>query len=236
MNSQQLASIIDHTILKPETSPEDVDRLVGEAIEHRFASVCVNGVFVERVRRSLDEGAAAGEHGVLACAVAGFPLGAVTPMMRAMEATQCAKAGAQEIDIVAWLPRILSKQTNELRDDLLQTTRAVRAVNPAIVVKVIIESAALRSIAADQSDFEAMIECACEAARASGCDFVKTSTGFHPAGGADVESVRIMKKHAGALKVKASGGVRTRDDALKMVEAGADRIGCSSSVAIVTQS
>lgn len=234
MTLAQLAGIIDHTALKAETTPDDVMRLVREAVEHRFASVCVNGVYAGETRRLLDSAGGRSVHGVATCCVAGFPLGAVAPMTRAVEATQCAKAGAEEIDVVAWLPRLLVRDGAGLRDDLLQTTRAVRAVSPSIVVKVILETAALRALASDDADFEAMIACGCAASRASGCDFVKTSTGFHSAGGATVDAVRLMKKHAGGLKVKASGGIRTRDDALRMVDAGADRLGCSASVAIVT--
>lgn len=230
-----LAPLIDHTLLKPEATPDDVAQLTAEAVKFGMASVCVNGVYVPSVRAALDHAGQEKPHSVRACAVAGFPLGCVLPLSRAIEATQLAKAGAQEIDVVAWLPQLLARDSAALRDDLLQTTRAVRAVSAAIVVKVILETAALRALAKSDADFEAMIAAACEGARAAGCDFVKTSTGFHPAGGATVEAVKLMKKHAaGALRVKASGGIRTRDDAQKMVDAGADRLGCSASVAILT--
>lgn len=226
--------MIDHTILKAEATPPEVERVVDEAVEHGFASVCVNGVYVAAVRERLDAARALSAHTVRTCAVAGFPLGAMAPMARAIEATQCAKAGAQEIDVVAWIPRLMAKDAAGLRDDLLQTTRAVRAVSGELVVKVILETAALRALAKDDADFEAMIACGCSAARESGCDFVKTSTGFHGAGGATVEAVRLMKKHCdGALKVKASGGIRTHDDAMRMIEAGADRLGCSAGVTII---
>ena len=110
--------------------------------------------------------------------------------------------------------------------------KAARAVSPQVVVKVIIESAALmKDVSADEA--ESRIEVACRAARESGCDFIKTSTGFHPAGGATVEAVRLMKKQSGGLYVKASGGIRSFDDAKRMLDAGADRLGCSASVAIV---
>ncbi len=234
MTRAELAAIIDHTALKAETTPDEAAKLTEEAVQHGFAAVCVNGVYIESVRRALDAAGKARPHRVLACAVAGFPLGAVTPFVRAMEATQCAKSGAQEIDVVAWLPRLTALDADGLRDDLLHTIRAVRAVSPSIVVKVILETAALRALATSDSDFEKMIECGCRASRESGCDFVKTSTGFHPAGGAAGEAIRLMKKHGGGLKVKASGGVRTYDDAMRMVEAGADRIGASASVAIIS--
>src|SRR5690606_16781003 len=121
----------------------------------------------------------------------------------------------------------------KLREDLLETVRAVRASRASCIVKVICETALLRQMATDDADFEAMIECACAAARESGCDFVKTSTGFHAAGGATVEAVGLLKKHAGGLQVKASGGIRDYDTAMAMFEAGADRIGSSASVAII---
>lgn len=248
-----IAAIIDHTALKPETTEADVDRLVREAVEHGFAAVCVNGRFALRARRGLDAARAAGAaHAVRACAVAGFPLGATLPMAMAIEATQCCKAasgGADEVDVVAFLPHLLRDDRAEagadaLRDDLLITTRAVRAVSPSIAVKVILETAALKAFAdarhaADSARaaalWESMIEAGCRAAREAGCDFVKTSTGFHPAGGATADAVRLLRRHAGPLKVKASGGVRTRQDALRMIDAGADRLGTSSGVDIAAQ-
>lgn len=228
-----LAARIDHTILKAEALPEEIDTLVDEAVALGCATVCVNGVYAPRVRARLDATRAERAHAVRLCVVAGFPLGATLPMTRAIEATQLAKLGAEEIDVVAFLPRILRLDGDGLRDDLLETTRAVRAVSAKIVVKVIIESALLRSRAASDDEFEAMIKVACEASSQAGCDFVKTSTGFHPAGGATIEAVRLMKTHAGALQVKASGGIRTYEEARAMLAAGADRLGCSATAAIV---
>jgi deoxyribose-phosphate aldolase len=233
LSAADLAACIDHTILKAETTPEEVDAVVDEAIQLGCASVCVNGVYAPRVRERLDGARREKNHNVKLCVVAGFPLGATLPMTRAIESTQLAKLGAEEVDVVAYLPRLLRRDADGLRDDLLETVRAVRAVAGDIVVKVIIESALLRERAGSDDEFEAIIRTACEAAAQAGCDFVKTSTGFHPAGGASLEAVRLMKKHAGPLKVKASGGVRTYEDALAMVEAGADRLGCSSTAAII---
>mgnify|MGYP003700507873 CR=1 FL=1 len=233
MKKTELAARIDHTLLAATASPGEVVTLVHEAVSHGFASVCVNPVYVPAVRELLDEIAKDTPHEVKLCAVASFPLGAVTPMQRAIEATQSVKSGAEEIDLVCWLPRIIHLDEPMLRSDLLETTRAVRASRPSCVVKAIIETGALREAADDDAAFEKMIECACSAARGAGCDYVKTSTGFHSAGGATVEAVRLMRKHSDGLKVKASGGVRTYDDAMAMFEAGADRIGASSSVKIV---
>ncbi len=231
MNAHDIAARIDHTILKADALPEEIDAITDEALRFGCASVCVNGVYAPRVRERLD--ATGSDHSVKLCVVAGFPLGATLPMTRAIEAVQLAKMGAQEIDVVAYLPRLLRLDSEGLRDDLLETTRAVRAVSSAICVKVIIESALLRGRAGSDDEFEAMIACACKAAAQSGCDFVKTSTGFNSAGGAATEAVALMKKHAGDLKVKASGGIRTYEDAVAMIDAGADRLGCSSTAAIL---
>ena len=230
-SDRRLAAVIDHTLLKPEATGEDVDRLVDEALRFGFASVCVNGYHLSRVVERLR---ASKDHSVRACAVASFPLGATTPFARAAECTNLAKIGAHEIDLVAFLPHLLAKDADALTNDLIESVRQIRAVSRTIVVKVILETGALRAAAMNDADFESMIVAGCDGARRSGCDFVKTSTGFHSAGGATVDAVRLMAKHANGLKVKASGGIRTRDDALRMLDAGAHRLGCSSGVAIVT--
>jgi deoxyribose-phosphate aldolase len=263
-SDRDLASRIDHTLLKPEATGEDVDRLVDDALRFGFASVCVNGYHLARVvgrltqhqarpsptpptsgrgseisplpRSGRGEGEGASPHLVRACAVASFPLGATTPFARAAECTNLAKIGAHEIDLVAFLPHLLAKDADALASDLIESVRQIRAVSRTIVVKVILETGALRAAANDDADFESMIVAGCDGARRSGCDFVKTSTGFHSAGGATVDAVRLMAKHANGLKIKASGGIRTRDDALRMLDAGADRLGCSSGVAIVSGS
>ena len=220
-----IAAQIDHTILKAEATPAQVDRVIDEALEHGFASVCVNGCYIKHV-----SGRLAGSS-VKACAVAGFPLGAMKPMVKAIEATSLVKDGADEVDFVAHLPTLLVADVEAARAEFAELVKAARSVLPGVVVKVIIESAALMQDA-DDATAEKRIAAACEAARASGCDFVKTSTGFHGAGGASIAAVKLMKKHAGPLKVKASGGIRSLDDAKAMIDAGADRLGCSSGVAI----
>lgn len=223
----RIASLIDHTILKAEATRDDVMRLCDEALQHRFASVCVNGCFVKDVRAKL-----VGSD-VKTCAVAGFPLGAMKPMIKAIEATSLVKDGADEVDFVAHLPTLLACDAEAARIEFAELTKAARSVLPSVVIKVIIESAALMKDA-DDGLCEKRIAAACQAAQAAGIDFVKTSTGFHPAGGASVQAVQLMKKHAGPLKVKASGGIRTLDDAKAMIDAGADRLGCSAGVQIVT--
>ncbi len=223
-----LAPRIDHTLLKPEADADAIDQLNDEAIAHGFATVCVNGCHVERVARRLEAAAVP----TVACGVAGFPLGAGKSTVIAIEAASLVKDGAAEVDMVAPLPLLLRRQVEAGRAWVSEVVRAARAANPRVIIKLIIESAVLMSGASD-TEAEGRIETACRIARESGCDFVKTSTGFHPAGGATAAAVKLMRAHAGPLKVKAAGGIRTRDDAMRMIEAGADRLGCSASVAIV---
>lgn len=222
----ELAKRIDHTNLKPEATPRDIDALVAEAKRHGFASVCVNGRFVQQA----SEGLAGSD--VKTCAVVGFPLGAMKPSVKAIEATAACKDGAWEIDFVASLPALMAKDVAAATDEFMQIVTAARSVRPEVVVKAILETAALMQ-GVDAAEAEARIAAACRAAQQSGCDFVKTSTGFHPAGGATVEAVQLLRKHAGPMKVKAAGGIRTRDDAQRMIDAGADRLGCSAGVQIV---
>ena len=222
-----IAPLIDHTILKAEATRDDVMCLCDQAIEHGFASICVNGCFVKDVREKLTGS------GVKTCAVAGFPLGAMKPLVKAIEATSLVKDGADEVDFVAHLPTLLACDAEAAREEFAELVKAARSVLPGVVIKVIIESAALMK-GADDVLCEKRIAAACEAAQAAGIDFVKTSTGFHPAGGASVQAVQLMKKHAGPMKVKASGGIRTLEDAKQMIDAGADRLGCSAGVQIVT--
>lgn len=226
MDMKDIAARIDHTLLKAEATEAEVDAVVAEARAHGFASVCVHPVYIHRVKRGL-EGS-----GVKACAVIGFPLGSNTAAIKAMEAGDAVERGADEIDIVAHLPGLLAVDISAVRDELEEVVGVARRVRGDVVVKVIVESALLMK---DVSEVEAdrRIAGACEAVRAAGCDFIKTSTGFHAAGGATERAVTLMKRHAGGLKVKASGGIRTLDDALNMLRAGADRLGCSAGVAIV---
>jgi deoxyribose-phosphate aldolase len=232
MQPHALARTIDHTLLKAEATGEQVANVVGEALQHQFASVCVNGLHLSAVVKQLQTQDTSAGHVVKSCGVVGFPLGAMKPAIKAIEATAMAKDGADEIDFVAHLPHLLNEDLDATRDDFLNVTTAVREVRSAIVVKVILETAALIA-GVDDAVGERRIALACQAAAESGCDFVKTSTGFHPAGGATVQAVRWLVKHAPNLQVKASGGIRSRDDAIQMLNAGAHRLGCSAGVAIV---
>lgn len=228
MNQQELAARIDHTLLAAEASASQIDALVDEAVTHGFASVCTNGAFVEQVVKRL----AGADSGPVCCCVVGFPLGAMRSTVKAIEAAAAVKAGAREIDMVGFLPALLAGDERAAKADVIEVVKAVRAANPRAVVKLIVESALLaREV--DSGVFESRIELACRVARECGCDFIKTSTGFHPAGGASVEAVTLMRKHAGGIKVKASGGIRTIEDARAMIEAGADRLGCSAGVRII---
>jgi deoxyribose-phosphate aldolase len=224
MTAEELASKIDHTILKPEAAGREVHRVVAEAMEHRFASVCVGPVWVRDVSRMVDSG-------VLTCSVVGFPHGTSKPTVKAIEATSVIKDGADEIDVVAHLPPLLAGDVDAVRAELLEIVRAARATRRDVVVKVIVESAVLMGDGPEQG--EARMAAACRAVRESGCDFIKTSTGFHPAGGASVDAVKLMKKYGEGLSVKAAGGIRDLAAAMAMLEAGADRLGMSASVAVV---
>jgi deoxyribose-phosphate aldolase len=225
MTRAELAAKIDHTILKPEATAEDVRQIVDQAIRFGFASVCVQPIWVATVARQLS-----GTR-VLTCSVAGFPHGANKPTVKAIEASAAVKDGAQEIDVVAHLPHLARHDFAAAKAELTEVVRACRAVRADTVVKVIVESAYLMTLGAGAG--ERAIELACRAVRESGADFIKTSTGFHPAGGANLEAVRLMKKHAAGIAVKASGGIRDLPTALAMLEAGADRLGLSASVTIV---
>ncbi|MGC4030804.1 MAG: deoxyribose-phosphate aldolase [Tepidisphaeraceae bacterium] len=228
MSPAELAGIIDHTILKPEAMPADVDKVLGEALEYKFASVCISPPFVKQAAAKL-----AGS-GVKTCTVIGFPNGTHKGTVKAIEATSTVKDGADEIDVVSHLPFLLALNFEAARDELMEVVRAARSVRSDVIIKVIIESAALVAINKDKA--EETIALACKAVRESGCDFIKTSTGFHPAGGAQLHVVEWMKKYGeGKIKVKASGGIRDYATAQKMIDAGADRLGVSASVAIVNE-
>lgn len=214
--ARRVADFVDHTLLKAEATRAEVVKLCAEARQYRFAAVCVNGSWVELCVREL-RGA-----DVAVAAVVGFPLGAMTSRAKAFEAREAVAAGANEIDMVAAIGRMKSGEWAAVEDDI----RAVVEASRPAIVKVIIESAALTP--------EEIIK-ACALAKEAGAHFVKTSTGFHPSGGASEQAVRLMRLVVGdALGVKASGGVRECQSALAMIAAGANRIGTSSGVGFVT--
>ncbi len=209
-----IVPLIDHTLLKPEATEEQVRQLCAEALEYGFATVCINPYYVSLVADLLKGSR------VKACTVVGFPLGAANPEVKAHEASLAVDQGAREIDMVINIGALKSGREDWVRNDI---ERVVRAAHPDALVKVILESALL-------SDGE--IVRACQLARAAGADFVKTSTGFGP-GGATAEDVALMRATVGrGMGVKASGGISTRADAAAMIAAGATRIGASAGVRI----
>lgn len=211
-----IAKTIDHTILKPTATAEQIRELCAEARANHFASVCVNPCWVPLVAKELNNS------DVLVCTVIGFPLGANPTDVKVEETKWAVKNGAQEVDMVINMGALKGGDYKTVEDDI----RAVVKAAGKATVKVIIETCFL-------SNDEKRI--ACEAAMKAGAHFVKTSTGFGT-GGATVEDVKLMRKTVGdAMKVKASGGIRSYHDAIAMLEAGADRIGTSSGVAIVAE-
>jgi len=210
-----LARYIDHTLLKPDATADDIDRLCAEAVEHRFASVCINPFWVSRAAGNLKG------TGIPVASVIGFPFGATSAEIKAHEARQVIRAGAREIDMVINIGALKNRDFALVLNDIQSVVNASRP-HP---VKVILETSQLTS--------EEKIA-GCALAKAAGAAFVKTSTGF-TGGGATAEDVALMRKVVGdEIGVKASGGVRSSEDAMKMIAAGANRIGASASVAIVT--
>lgn len=213
-SARELASWIDHTLLKPEAGAEAIDRLCAEARARGIWSVCVNPVWIARARAAL--------HGcdVRVCTVIGFPLGATAPEVKAFEAARAVEAGADELDMVVAIGSLLDGRLDEVERDIAGVVTAAQGK----LVKVILETALL--------DERALVH-GCERARAAGAHFVKTSTGFGP-GGATIEAVRTMRAVVGpSVGVKASGGIRDAATARAMIEAGANRLGTSASLAIL---
>ena len=226
----ELASRIDHTILKPEASSAEVHRVATEAMQLGCASICVAPVWVSRVAIML-RGARTDTR---VCTVVGFPHGSNKSTLKAIEATSSIKDGADEIDVVAHLPNVLKADVQALKAELMEIVRAARATRADVVIKVIVETAlVLHTLGPTEG--EAALAAACRAVRESGCDFIKTSTGFHPAGGATVEAVRLLKKHADSLQVKAAGGIRDLATTRALLDAGADRLGMSNTVAVLEE-
>ena len=213
IENDQLAGMIDHTVLKPDASISDVNKLCKEALEFKFASVCVNPSHVERCVAILGDA-------VPVCTVVGFPLGANHTDIKAEETKLAVAQGAREIDMVINMGLLKTANYQEVFDDI----KAVRMACPEAELKVILETCLL-----SKQD----IIIACLLCREAGADFVKTSTGFS-SGGATAEDVNLMRFVVGEdLGVKASGGIRNRDDAIAMVSAGANRLGASAGVSIV---
>ena len=214
MDKKTIAAMIDHTLLKPEATPAQIEKLCAEAAEYHFASVCVNPVYISLAARLLKG------TGVKVCCVVGFPLGAISPEQKAAEAASCAAMGAEELDMVIHVGAAKAGDWALVQRDIEGVVKAAAGHT----VKVIIETCLLT----DEEKVKA-----CEAAKAAGAHFVKTSTGFST-GGATTHDIALMRKTVGPeMGVKASGGIRDYETAMAMIEAGANRIGASAGIAIV---
>ncbi len=210
----RMAEMVDHTLLKPEATAADVAALCTEAVELGVYSVCVSPSFLPLTLEAV--------HGVKVATVCGFPSGKHKPAVKAVEAARSVTEGADEVDMVIDLGNAVAGDWAAVHADV----SAVREAVPATVLKVIIESAALTD--------EQIVE-VCKASVAAGADFVKTSTGFHPAGGASAHAVELMRRTVGdSVGVKASGGIRDWEAAVAMVDAGANRLGLSGTAAVLS--
>jgi len=217
ITKEQLARMIDHTLLKPTATKKDITKLCQEAKKYHFAAVCVNPTYVPLTAKLLKN------TDVKVCTVIGFPLGSTTTEVKAFETETTVKNGAQEVDMVINIGALKSGDYAFVKRDIEAVVKAAKNA----ITKVIIETCYLT----DQEK-----EKACTLAKEAGADYVKTSTGFGPQG-ATVPDVKLMRKAVGkGLGVKAAGGIRTFADAVAMVEAGATRIGTSHSLSIITES
>lgn len=214
MNKNELAKMIDHTILKPEATEKEVEKLCKEALEYNFASVCINPSMVEKAAEMLKGS------DVKVCTVIGFPLGATTTEVKAFETEDVIKKGATEVDMVINVGKLKEGNLAYIKKDI---EAVVNAAKGKALTKVIIETCLL-------TDEEKVT--ACKLSKEAGADFVKTSTGFST-GGATAKDIKLMRETVGEeLGVKASGGVRSLEDAELMIENGASRIGASASISI----
>ncbi|GIN57326.1 deoxyribose-phosphate aldolase [Lederbergia ruris] len=213
---KNIAKMIDHTALKPDTSKKQIIKLCEEAKEYGFYSVCINPAWVEEAAHQLEDS------DVKVCTVIGFPLGATTTNMKALETKDAIENGATEVDMVINIGKLKDGDLDYVENDI---RNVVEAAKGKALVKVIIETCLL-------TNTEKVM--ACKLAVKAGADYVKTSTGFST-GGATVEDIQLMRKTVGPnVGVKASGGVRSRESALALIEAGATRLGASSGVSIVS--
>ncbi|RLT40043.1 MAG: deoxyribose-phosphate aldolase [Chloroflexi bacterium] len=221
---EDVAARIDHTALKPATTEAEIRQLCNEALEYAFASVCVNPTWVSLAAELLADSP------VRTCTVIGFPLGATLSVVKAYETSAAIAAGAQEVDMVINVGRLKDGRYDEVSEEIRGVVHAARAASGGhsrpVIVKVIIETALLT---------ESEKRMACILAAEAGADFVKTSTGFS-GGGATVEDIRLMRQVVGPqMGVKASGGIRTAEAALALLEAGATRLGVSAGVTILQE-
>jgi len=220
VEEKELAGCIEHTLLKATATEKEIKELCEQAVSYGFHSVCVNPRWVALAADQL--------HGskVKVGGVVSLPLGADSTKIKVAQAKEAIFAGADEIDMVADLAAIIEGDSRYLTKQLHSVLEVCRSMRPAVLLKVIIESAALTR---EQKIF------ACEVAEKCGVDFIKTSTGMNPAGGATVEDVKLMKETAPNCKMKAAGGIRTAKQAIEFLEAGAERLGTSSGVQMINE-
>lgn len=217
--AKTLALQIDHTNLKPEATRKEIEQLCAEARDYDFASVCVQPVWVSVAERQLRG------TNVAVCTVVGFPSGAAPVAVKCAEAELAIRKGARELDMVVPVGMLRDGELDYVKAEIAQIAGICR--RSGALLKVILETAALT---------EQEIAIGCALVKLAGADFVKTSTGFHPAGGAREEHVRLMRQVVGAeMGVKAAGGIRSAEAALRMIAAGANRIGASASVGMVEE-
>lgn len=210
-----MASILDYTLLGPEVTTADLHALIDDALSLGVPTICIPPSMMNATKRAQDSG-------LRIATVAGFPHGKSNPLVKAAEARLAVQYGASEVDVVLDIAAVKAADDNALLAEMVAIREALAS---PVTLKFIVESAVVDDVA---------LEVATHAARAAGADFIKTSTGFHPAGGATVEAVRVLAGAAqGQIGVKASGGIRTWDQAVAMVEAGATRIGTSNARAIL---
>lgn len=218
LKRRQLAKYLDHTMLKPEATATMIDQTVAEAIKYQTASVCINPYWVKRVHQKLSE------TGINTCTVIGFPLGATTTASKVFEAQQAVRDGADELDMVINIGELKAKHDDKVMADIRVVADEVHRAHR--ILKVIIETALLT----DEEKVRA-----CQLTIAGQADFVKTSTGFSTSG-AQVTDVELMRQTVGdAIKIKAAGGIHSYDEAMAMIDAGADRLGVSASVKILNE-
>ena len=220
ISDKELAERIDHTLLGATAAEEQIKQLCEQAKTYEFHTVCVNPRWIPLVAEEL-----AGSK-VVVGGVVSLPLGADTTKIKVAQAKEVIFAGADEIDMVADLAAIIQGDSRYLLGQLQAVLKVCRSMRPAVVLKVIIESAALNE---EQKKF------ACRIAQQAEVDFIKTSTGLHPAGGATLEDIKLIKETAPSCRIKAAGGIKTAKQTLEMLDAGAERIGTSSGVQIINQ-
>jgi len=220
MTKKEFAKLIDHTLLRPEATADKIIQLCEEALEFGFGAVCVAPTWVSLASKTLASSS------VKVVSVVGFPLGNTLTRVKAYEASQVVKNGADEIDMVINIGALLSGQKEIVFKDIKSVIESAHQEDPKTLIKVILETSIL-------SDDQKIL--ACKLAQKAGADFVKTSTGFMPRG-ATIQDVSLLRRVVGnRLGVKAAGGIRDLSTAMEMIAAGATRLGCSSSVSIIKE-